>query len=55
VNRSPVELLAKVPILGRRLGLAIRLVRSARCYQLVLTRDQVATRQVVSEFIERFH
>ena len=54
VNRSSIELLAKVPILWRRLRLAIRLSRAAQCYELVLTRDHAATQQVVTDFIERF-
>jgi len=51
VQRSNRELVAKLPVLARRMSLAARLVRRSSCYRLAANRDPEATLQVVASFI----
>lgn len=53
VQRSSVELLARLPVLLRRAQLAVRLAHRARPFQLTANRDRDGVRRVVEEFVER--
>jgi hypothetical protein len=52
VQRSTVELAAKLPALLRRWRLARRLAASARTYRLTANRDPAAVRRTVESFVE---